>query len=649
VRPDEALAPYLYKDGACFEARAESGFEPKRQGERSWVVIERAADSCGKDDKNAEEWTVLPRFARAAAYLDAKDPATARMLPGRRVLIKGRLRPGRPGRNPGDFSESSFLEGRGAAYVFSGRVEAVRSREGFLSLPAAAAARVHRSIHSYLGRSFPQETAGVLEGLLLGYKGALASSTNRTVQDAGVMHLLVPSGAKVAVLLCWVLWLCGEAGLSRSARWLLAAGSGGFYVLVMGAQAPYVRAYLCFTAWAAASFLERESGALQYVALSAAAVLCWEPRELFTAGFQMTYAAVLGFHLCSHLLRLPRCWPRLARICARAVLASAVVQAALWPAFAAYFGRGSLAAVAANPILLPASGPWMACGFLAWGADACGWEICSRAFAWAAKAGADGFLSCCRFFASRPNAAVDLAPMAWKAVAAYYSGLLAAASLPRWKLSALWACMALGFWTAGRLEQGPWGFGMIVLSQAGGRAALLRSPDGSAALLDARIRPSILRSVLRSESLSRVDTTLLRAGAGLGPKPGKLLPLLGTLRVLRPGESFLRAGVSVRSIPVEGGGFPTLVIRFKDLVMESSEDWLRGRVSSVREEESERMPAQAPAHAITHVATWDFCIMISPSGFPSSRCEAGQILSLRRDGAVRILSDGAHVRLEKSQ
>ncbi|MBI5242657.1 MAG: ComEC/Rec2 family competence protein [Elusimicrobia bacterium] len=634
VSAPEELRPYLWKDGVCLGGTALSGFATKLQGDRVWFKAQEAALGCAKKE---EEWLKLKRPVKVMAYLPPGDTLTPRVLPGAKARLDGRLRLPRSPANPGEFDEKAFLEERGAPLVFSARKVALAEEKiPWAKLPWAWAAQAHRSVHEYLCARFPAETAAVLEGFLLGYKGRLSPETNRAVQDAGVMHLLVPSGAKVAFVLGLAFLLGGRFGLRRALRFGAAAAIGAFYVLAVGGEPPYTRAYFCALAMMLACAFERESGAFQGLVLSALATLALRPRDLFSAGFQMTYAAVLGLQLSLPRWTLPHRWPRWVRLAAGALLASFVVQMMLWPTFAAYFGRGSLAGLFVNILLIPASGAVMLSALLSWAFWALGAAPAEALAAWAASGLAQAFLCACRFFAGLPWAAVDLAPMTPLAIAAYYLAAFGVLALPRWRASAAaWAAsgaLALALWAAKPKPR----FEALLLSQPNGRAALLRLPDGATALLDGRIRAGLLKDVLQAEGLERFDQLWLREGAGLGRRPAKVLALAagseaaGSVRSIRKREGFCLGGVCAQAGAAQSGGLASVRLRHGRIQMEFGEDW-------VRVEEAEPSLRRL------------YCIMISPSGFPSSRCAAERVLSLRRDGAVRILSDGSHARIQTTK
>ena len=275
------MAGFLYKP-VQVQARVVSGFSPKQAGERYWM---RALRTEGIPHPE----TLLMVYLRR----------TERPAPGQVVLLRGRLRRPLWPRNPGGFDEGAFLEERGAALVLHASRAEVLEERPWRWLPWAWGDAVHRSIHDYLAGRFDRDTAGVLEGLLVGFKGRLSRELDRAIQDSGTMHLVAPSGAKVAFILAAALWLCGR--LRPLQRWLAASLAGGLYLLVVGPEPPYVRAYGMFLTLFGAYLSERDSGAFQGFVISALFMLAAQPRCLFTAGFVLTALAMLGI-----LVALPR-------------------------------------------------------------------------------------------------------------------------------------------------------------------------------------------------------------------------------------------------------------------------------------------------------------------------------------------------------
>jgi ComEC/Rec2-related protein len=444
------------------------------------------------------------------AYLP-KDTDWTSLRPGMPVELTGSLRLPRMPRNPGEFDEKAFLEDRGASCIMSAESLEVLGPYPWNWLPKAWAESARQSLEGFFKRTLPADEAHIFSGLTLGFKGPLRRDWNRTIQDAGATHLIVPSGAKTAFVMLCVAFLATLLRLPPYPRLALAILVGGFYTLMVGAEAPYTRAFWGGTALGICLISGRDSGAFQATVLAALLTLLWDPKELFGVGFQMTYAAVLGLIMAMPGLqaatkRLPRWLGRL--VCVAAI--SVIVQAMLWPQFANTFGRGSVVGVLANLILVPASGLLMAIGFGAWSIGS--WIPASQPLLGQVLGSlARLFVATCHAFASLPYAAIDLSPMSAKAVLVYYLLAGAVLLLPRWKASAATAAAGLIVWAgtaaAGRL--GTPALSILLLRLPPAYPALITFADGRQWLVDPGTKVAALRKALRERGAVKLDRLVL--------------------------------------------------------------------------------------------------------------------------------------------
>ncbi|MBI4677283.1 MAG: ComEC/Rec2 family competence protein [Elusimicrobia bacterium] len=490
----EDMGSLRFRYGVAVEGVVASPLTENRLGERVYVEAQRAGG--------------LPFRQKVLAYLPKAGPLNKSLRPGQRVRLDGKLRFPRRPRNPGEFDERGFLGDRGVGWIMKARAVAVIcGRVPWVWRLRSWAEAARRKVQDRFERSLGPEEARVMTGLCLGFKGPLKPETNRAIQDAGVMHLLVPSGAKVAFVLLAAEWF-GRRLLPPAGRFLAVGAAGGFYTLMVGADAPYARAFLAWAAYRAASLLGREPGTFQAMVLSAFAILVLRPRDLFGAGFQMTYLAVSGLVLAMPQVNsaLPRGWPGWVRRSAQVLAVSVIVQAMLWPTFAAYFGRGAVVGCLANMVLVPASGLMMAAGFvLAWAGDGPG-ETFSCVVGFMVRL----FLKTCFWFSSLPFAAVNLSPMSWSKIAVYYLWVLAALMMPRWKVSAGLALCGLLFWGGtGLARKARPVMKVTFLCLPKGRAALVTFPEGSRWLVDAGGPAGVVLRALQARSVRGVDKVVI--------------------------------------------------------------------------------------------------------------------------------------------
>jgi ComEC/Rec2-related protein len=433
-------------------------------------------------------------------------------FPGQTVLLRGRLRLPRRPRNPGEFDERVLLADRGVAWVF--RAESLEVEPGPVPWSWKIwfwGEQARRSMERAFARFLCAEQARLAAGLTLGYKGPISATLNRAVQDAGVMHLLVPSGAKVAFVLMAALWCSRRLGLWPAQRFLAAAAVGGFYTIMVGGEAPYARAYLGGLVLMGASLLDRSPDSFQAMTLSALVILLYEPRQLFSAGFQMTYLAVLGLVVGMPRFSavLPRRWPRGLKRLAAVAAVSAIVQLMLWPIFTQVFARGSVVGLLANLILVPVSGFLMAAGFLVWALSA-----------WPQAAGQAArllgrllflFVRVCEGFAGFPGAAMDLMPMSAASVAAYFLLVFALLLLPQRRVAAALAAGALLLWTGSgvvALLRAP-ALRLVILSLPRSRPSLLTFGGTRHWLVDPGAPAGAMLKSLRAYGVRRLDKVVI--------------------------------------------------------------------------------------------------------------------------------------------
>jgi len=636
----------LARAGAvAVEGRVESGFSPKRNGDRYWIRLDRAAGR-----------PCTPVLAMA--YLSRGDPDVRRLRPGMRVRLLGSLRLPIWPRNPGAFDERAFLDQRGAGLVFHGRqVDLLEAGIPIHWLPWAWGESVHRSLHAYLTGRFEPEDAAVLEGMAIGFKGRLSKDLSSAIQDAGVMHLLTPSGAKVTLVVGWGLLAGLALGLSPRPRLAFAMICATLYIFVVGPEPPYTRAYLMCAAMLAFKASERRSGGAQALALSAMVTLAVDPRAIASAGFQLTYLAMAGILLTLPHWVPPRAWPGPARAMTRVLAISLSVQLMLWPTFAAFFGRGSLAGLAVNMVLVPASGPISGAAFAAWALSFGPFSLLEGAAAAAARWAAGAFNMVCVRSAALPWAAVSMRPFTAGETAAYYLGVFALMAFPRRRLCLSLCAGAMLAWalalSAARGRSGT--LRMVFLSQRNGRCVLVSLPGRKHWMLDAGVTASVLGPALRRLGIRRLEGVWIsgwnrRRWKGLEKLPG--LVELREVRFPRGWSSEKRFSRAVRALqtrrvslgrldPGFHAGSGGVEMRAGTPDEEGLTIGIRGNgiAALLRDQETE-LAGGAEKH---------YCIMIVPSKNARQRC----LEKLRRrtgrkarsyvlpwDGAVQVVSNG---------
>ncbi|MDO4789157.1 MAG: DNA internalization-related competence protein ComEC/Rec2 [Johnsonella sp.] len=209
------------------------------------------------------------------------------------IRVRGRIADIEESGNPGEFDADAYY--RAKKIFFKMRVEEVLrvKREGESILHKIYLLRA--LCKENLSKIFAPEDSGFLAAALLGDKTLLDRELYALYQKSGIAHLLAISGLHVSMmglalyyllrkLLCMKFWLCGG----------LAGGFLLFYGIFTGASVSVLRASLMLALVFIAEILGRSYDLLSACSIAAFAILLHSPGELFTAGFLLSFAAVLS-------------------------------------------------------------------------------------------------------------------------------------------------------------------------------------------------------------------------------------------------------------------------------------------------------------------------------------------------------------------
>jgi competence protein ComEC len=283
-----------------------------------------------------------------------------RLAIGDEVDLRGALE--RPLGRPGDsFDYAAYLRRTGVHGIL--RADTVgrtgRRRGG----PAAVVDRIRRRAEDGVGAGLTPGLAALARGIVLGQDESISAHTVDSFKASGLAHLLAVSGQNVTLLAILAMPLLGALGLERRDRLLAVLVLIGVYVPLTGASPSILRAGAMGAAGVVAALAGRPASRWYALLLAAAFTLVLDPRAWMDAGWQLSFAAVVGIFalvppLRALLHRLPDALADGTAMTVAATIATA-------PLIAFHFGRVSLVSLAANLIALPVVAPVMWIGILA--------------------------------------------------------------------------------------------------------------------------------------------------------------------------------------------------------------------------------------------------------------------------------------------
>ena len=201
----------------------------------------------------------------------------------------------------------------------------------------------------------------VVEALLLGERGRMDPEISYSLQNAGIFHLFAISGAHIAIISFLLFSLFRFLRLPDRANYLLLIFFLLFYASLVEGRPSVMRATIMALAFLIGKLIWRNVNLLNTLAISAFILLMLNPANLFSLGFQLTFAATLSIILffpkvINYLPRLPL---RISEIFALSLTA----QMAVLPFVALSFNRITFSALILNFAAIPLVGLIMACGY----------------------------------------------------------------------------------------------------------------------------------------------------------------------------------------------------------------------------------------------------------------------------------------------
>lgn len=488
-----------------------------------------------------EDWR--PAAGRVLT-LGSGDPVKG-LFYGARVQVTGALGLPSTAETPGAFDYRGYLARTGVFF----QLQTGGGDDWHLEAPETASAVPVADQFVDWGRrslalGLPEIDSAVelLWAMTLGWKPGLNHEVQEPFMRSGTIHVFAISGLHIALIAGILVEILRLFGVPRG----IAAGIGvplvWAYTGITGWQASAIRSAVMWSVIAAGWVLNRPSNLINSLAGAGAALLAWDPEQLFLPGFQLSFGVVLSLALLAPRLQAldPAQWlldplvPATHRSPARLRLwrianwlwRSMTVSLAAWlgsaPLIAHYFHLWNPISLLANLVVVPLSSIALTSSLASLAtATWCPWA--TELFNHGSWFWMQLMLKSSDWAAAFPGGCWNVREPGWIGFAVYY-GLLLGVLNERVRRGRL----AKGFWTvwlgltvmglAGRLRENSVDQ-LVLLSRRGGAALWVRrAEDGRGALIDpgdARVSESIIAPFLRSRGVNELDDLIISQGTVL--------------------------------------------------------------------------------------------------------------------------------------
>lgn len=277
------------------------------------------------------------------------------------VLIKGAPQRVQGPQNPHEFDYQRFLAFRNIFhqhYIRSGQwiIAEETTDHGFMYLASRARTWTSNTIDHFV--EGPREQA-IVKAFVIGVTEGVDDELRQAYSSSGAMHALAVSGLHVSILYGVLVFLLSRLDKHRAGQWFVAGISLlvlWMFAFVTGLSPSVLRAVAMFSFVAIAKPINRTTSIYNTLAASAFFLLLYDPFLILSAGFQLSYLAVLGivvfYRPIYNLWETPWVFSNwLWRITAVSIAA----QLATMPLTLYYFHQFPIYFLLANLFVIPAS------------------------------------------------------------------------------------------------------------------------------------------------------------------------------------------------------------------------------------------------------------------------------------------------------
>jgi competence protein ComEC len=215
---------------------------------------------------------------------------------GDELKFFGTAEPIAPPRNPGEFDIRAYLARHDVRRMLFARYREdatlIRHAGGNPVLRAAQASRTWMQNALCRGLDDAPEVKSFITGIVLGIRHESPEDIEEPFQQTGTIHLFAVAGLHVGIVaaLLWVLATIARLPRKRAAAFIIP--SLFFYAAVTGLHIPALRAAVMASILIGSYFFERRVFLPNSLAAAAFFILCWDTNELFSTGFQLSFAVV---------------------------------------------------------------------------------------------------------------------------------------------------------------------------------------------------------------------------------------------------------------------------------------------------------------------------------------------------------------------
>ncbi|OPX43501.1 ComEC family competence protein [Ruminiclostridium hungatei] len=257
--------------------------------------------------------------------------------------------------NPGGFNYQRYLATVGVSgtiNILNGRdMEVMGSEPGGMLYRLGF--KIKNKVLGIVEKSLDENQAGLLAGMIIGYKDGLGENASEAFRQAGLTHIMVASGMNVAFIILPLMYLFKKIHLGNKAAGLIVIPVLLLFVFVAGFSASVVRAVIMGIIILAGKILMRETDIYTSISAAALILLFINPYTIYDIGFQLSFSATLALVLFYPGIKKAVTLRNMPGILEDTLAATLAAQIGTVPVTLYYFNSLSIISIITNLLVVP--------------------------------------------------------------------------------------------------------------------------------------------------------------------------------------------------------------------------------------------------------------------------------------------------------
>ncbi len=273
---------------------------------------------------------------------------------GREIIVSGKLNIPKGRTNPGGFDYRSYLCHSGVSATLFATERSIHPQDNIKgNLLVKAGLAIRERIVRVINQSLPPQQAGLLNGMLIGYREGLSEEVEDVFSKSGLTHIMAVSGANIAFIMLPLVFIFKKLRFKKTASNIIIIGILIMFTFITGFEPSVLRAVIMAIVVLVGQIIMRETEIFTSIAFASIALLLYNPGSLFNIGFQLSFAATISLVLFYKNIKSMINFSFIPEFVADVLASTLAAQAGVLPITVFYFNKISLVSILSNLIVVP--------------------------------------------------------------------------------------------------------------------------------------------------------------------------------------------------------------------------------------------------------------------------------------------------------